>query len=319
VQLELEPAQIAAVYRQGLAKGAEVRRRNTEEWRPLLTATELRPALLSARQLGTGLALATLGLPRRTAPRALLESPPPPPPIQVTERPPPLVRTDSIPDWEDTPLLPLRVASPLAPKAPAPTGTTFGPVSSEIIVTRATRHARLAELASVMALTMSCTLLGSSLWHRPSSAELPKPLAAASALPAAAPAPAGTPLHSGIPVVAVSDLPLEHAVTDLHGLPTSAAAHTPVSHGSSGSAGPDRSALVRALSSAARAASGCGEGPVSTQVVVTFAPSGVARAVHFASGAPQVGLRSCVLNAVARAHIPPFTGDAVTVSKTLRW
>ena len=45
VQLELAPAEIALVYRQGLAHGAEVCRHGTQEWRPLVTTPELRAAL----------------------------------------------------------------------------------------------------------------------------------------------------------------------------------------------------------------------------------------------------------------------------------
>ena len=45
VQLELAPAEIALVYRQGLAHGAEVRRHSKQEWRPLVTTPELRAAL----------------------------------------------------------------------------------------------------------------------------------------------------------------------------------------------------------------------------------------------------------------------------------
>ena len=55
VQLELAPAEIALVYRQGLAHGAEVRRHGTQEWRPLVTTPELRAALAASKQLSTSL------------------------------------------------------------------------------------------------------------------------------------------------------------------------------------------------------------------------------------------------------------------------
>jgi hypothetical protein len=53
--------------------------------------------------------------------------------------------------------------------------------------------------------------------------------------------------------------------------------------------------------------------------LVTFAPSGVARYIHFASSPPPAAMQSCVLNAVARSRVPAFEGPAVNVMKTMRW
>lgn len=144
-------------------------------------------------------------------------------------------------------------------------------------------------------------------------------------------------LASNIPVVRLRDLPLEHgaaartdseratpaarpevertgggrSVTRSVARPAAIAATTP---------GPaDRAELARALARAAASAKNCGEGPVSAQVVATFAPSGVPSSVHFGSAAPPASMRSCVLSAVARTRVTPFVGEPVTVSKSLSW
>ncbi len=222
VQLELAPAEIAFVYRQGLARGAEVCRRGTQEWRPLVTTPELRDALAKRASLAemievapsagaaqplhqtlaiTDPALAALTLARR-APQAPKSAPPPPPAVsksapppalllrtplafaaqQLEEAPassalllpPPLVRTDSVPDWEDTPVLPLRVA-PLLP----PPAAHLNPVR-EVAV----HHARPLERSLVAALAVVLTLAVTALTLR---AEAPRLNALVSSLSPSAP------------------------------------------------------------------------------------------------------------------------------------
>ncbi len=371
VRLELAPSEIAFVYRKGLARGAEVCRRGTHEWRPLVTTPELRDALATRASLAEMIeaspalslsqtlaiddpSLAALFLQRRAPqlpktapppPPAITRSAPPPPlvsrvvlpkPVQAKSEPPPMAfvttetippaprapRLDSISDAEDTPLVPLRVA----PFLPA---RLMRALSGRRIV-----HARPFELSLVAGLAIVTTLLVTALTLRIeaprmnaliSSARHSKPKSAVESAPNAPSlaAPAST-----IPVVPVVDLPVEagHGAVLANLAPSYA---TPGSHAASASArapsaafapgaGPDRAALSRALGGAAAAARNCGEGPVSAQVVVTYAPSGVARDIHFAAAPPLV-MRSCVLNAVARSRVAPFTGDPVTVSKTLRW
>jgi hypothetical protein len=360
VQLELAPAEIAFVYRQGLARGAEVCRRGTREWRPLVSTPELRDALalrasspdsvelklptgtaltLSQTLAITDPALAALFLARR-APQLPRTAPPPPPVVSRSAPPPPLltttiepvparpaalVRTASVPDWEDTPVLPLRISPwPVAVADVAPITPALQAVATPSTVP-ALLHARPLELSVVAALAVVFTLAVTALTLR---AEAPNSTALASAQ--------SRPVHHGatlqpartseildsapstIPVVSMRDLPLEggRGGTTYSSL-TRPASSPGWAHFSRGS-GAERASLARALGSAAAAARGCGDGPVSAQVIVTFGPSGVARSVHFGV-APRVALRSCVLNAVARTHIAPFTGDPITVSKTLRW
>ncbi|HEX3773776.1 MAG TPA: hypothetical protein VHV51_04880 [Polyangiaceae bacterium] len=109
VRLELAPAEIAFVYRKGLARGAEVCRRGTHEWRPLVTTPELREALAKRASLAEMIelappapasitlsqtlafndpALAALFLARRPQ---LPKSTPPPPPRAKSAPPPPLL------------------------------------------------------------------------------------------------------------------------------------------------------------------------------------------------------------------------------------
>jgi hypothetical protein len=370
VQLELAPSEIAFVYRKGLARGAEVCRRGTHEWRPLVTTPELRDALAKRASLAelievappagaaltlsqtlaiTDPALAALFLARRapqlpksapppppalsnsSPPPPLPRSAPPPPLLTVSAEPalaplpalapagvmlpPPLVRTGSVPDWEDTPLIPLRVEPLLLP-----TRLTLSSLAPT------TLHARPIELSVVAFLAMLLTLAVTAITLR---AEAPRLTALVSSVTRAAPHAArpSSPrvpeasAKSTIPVVSVRDLPVQgggYAAAVLSSNSSALGATRFTARPGASSSGPDRAGLARALGGAAAAARSCGAGPVTAQVLVTFGPSGVARNIHFAT-APPVAMRSCVLNAVARARIAPYTGDLVTVSKTLRW
>jgi hypothetical protein len=153
-------------------------------------------------------------------------------------------------------------------------------------------------------------------------------------------------LTSNIPVVLLRDLPLEHGAGARidHGaaqrmeservppaprveVERSSAARAsrsarpaPAAPAAPAAPGPaDRAELARALARAGASARNCGEGPVSAQIVATFAPSGVPSSVHFGGSAPPAGMRSCVLSAVARTRVTPFVGEPVTVSKSLSW
>jgi len=404
VQLELAPSEIAFVYRKGLARGAEVCRRGTHEWRPLVTTPELREALAARASLaemieqapppGSALTLSqTLAISDPSLSALMLaqrstqlpkSTPPPPPPavgksappaalangaaptslvnadtLPALRQPKPLINRDSVPDWEDTPLLPVRILPPplehrlappmrrqLTPPAVQPRSPAVEPPPSPTaaqrlatlpgVRTRADQpseplvvHARPIELWLSAAVAVVVTFLVTAVTLR---AEAPRlnALIATSAHPphppprASRPAPsARESAPSAIPVVYFRDLPVEGGRAAGFGAGASATPSQVMSHGAAAphgapSEGPDRASLARALGSAAAAARGCGDGPVSAQVVVTFGPSGVARNIHFSSP-PPVALRSCVLNAVARTHVAPFSGEPVTVSKTLRW
>ena len=339
VQLDLAPAEIAFVFRQGLARGAEVCQRGSHEWRPLVTTPELRTLLALRSSSPELLALFS----DRRAPQTAKSAPPPPPPliepVTVPTHALPLVNRDSVPDWEDTPVLPLRIEPPV-PRARAvliaaaaardSVVTPNADVTPSAFVTSnpAVIHARPFELSLVATLAVICTLAVTALTLR---AEVPKlnalysasraarPTAAVAVPSAPAPVPAASPAApSTIPVVFWGDLPVEGGKSV--GMANAGrVTSNGKALGSAGSSGPDRASLARALGGAARAARSCGSGPVSAQVVVTFAPSGVARSIRFAVP-PPVGMRSCVLNAVARARVAPWAGgETVTVSKMLRW
>ncbi|MEB2310525.1 MAG: zinc-ribbon domain-containing protein [Sorangiineae bacterium] len=89
---------------------------------------------------------------------------------------------------------------------------------------------------------------------------------------------------------------------------------------SSGLASFDKGAAISALSSAASAATGCKrpDGPTGTgRAVVTFAPSGRVTSANVSGGefgGSSVG--GCVASVFRRAHVPPFSGNSVTVSKS---
>ena len=295
VQLSLAPAEIALVYKQGLARGAEVCRQGTHEWRPLVTTPELRGALASGRGLAT--------LARRPVKK----------PASVAPPPPAVIKRESVLELTQTfsPVVtPLEAPALMAPPVAAP---MLPPPRAKVSsFAWLVRHARPAELALVAGVAVLLTWTASVLTHRSQTSDLATASPERTALPSAEAAPVTASFGPGaaIPVVSVADLPVEgqHALRG-------AAMVSSVAPKASGM----RSQLARALGNAARAAQSCGSGPVNAQIVATFAPSGVARAIHFGAGAPPAALRSCVLNAVARARISPFEGEPVTVSKTLRW
>ncbi|HEY5376610.1 MAG TPA: hypothetical protein VIK01_23175 [Polyangiaceae bacterium] len=315
VQLELAPAEIALVFRQGLARGAEVCRYGTQDWRPLVTTPELRSALAVSWPMLVG---------RRPSSSLSVSIAPPPPPV-IKSVPPPAIVTrdsfDSLPDSAVTQPLPL----PLPLPRPLPIPALRAPASEPPLgFTRPALHGRPFELSAVATLSVVATLVATLFVSRIQHAGAPR--VALGATPHGASATAGpvapvVTAHNavselgpgfGIPVVPITELPLEHggAASKL----TSSLGSRPLTPGSA-----DRVELARALGRAARAASGCGPGPVNTQVVVTFAPSGVARVIHFAAAPPPAAMQSCVLNAVARSRVPAFQGPDVSVSKTLRW
>jgi hypothetical protein len=81
--------------------------------------------------------------------------------------------------------------------------------------------------------------------------------------------------------------------------------------------GPSRADLIGALGRVAGAAGGCGERGGAVRVVISFAPSGVARSIQVSGKDLPSQTRSCIIGAASRARVPAFSGDPVTVSKTL--
>jgi hypothetical protein len=84
-------------------------------------------------------------------------------------------------------------------------------------------------------------------------------------------------------------------------------------------AGPDRTAIARAVGRAASAASSCETGPQSGRAQITFAPSGNVQSVQLIQPFSDNAVNGCVLRALGRAHVPPFAGEPVIVRKALSW
>ncbi|MDF3070692.1 MAG: hypothetical protein K0R38_6293 [Polyangiaceae bacterium] len=301
VRLELGDADIAKLYGQGMTRGAVVWRKGMMEWRPLLVTPEL------------------TGMLRHT--RTTLTPELPPLPSWVDAAPtlpkPPRVPTSTIPP---------------ALQSLAVTPTTVAPMAMDVEPPR--RGRRPIELVAVAVAAFAVAWIAHGvLKKKPSepSAMLGSPsatLAAAAAAPACEPPKAeasssATPT-STIPTVSVADLPLAGArgnaiAASFSGAAVSRASSRAVSNSSSHNSGgaPSRSDLMNALNGVARAAGGCGDRGGPVRVVLSFANSGVARSIQVTGPELPAATRSCIIGAASRARIPAFTGDPVTVSKTL--
>lgn len=291
VQLELADEEIAKLYGQGMTRGAVVWKKGMVEWRPLLVTQEL------------------TGLLRRT--RTTLTSSPLP---SFAEVPPQLPRP---------PRVPSSIAPALAVSAVGP--ASVAPI--EMDVEQAPRKARRpVELIAVAVTAFAIAWIAHGAFRRsaPTSpvAALPPTMAAAAA-PAcetrdAEPVRSVTP-SSNIPTIAVADLPLAGAKSSSvvasmgRGGAGSSRSAAPRSNGG----GPSRDDLMNALGQVGRSASSCGERGGPVRVVISFASSGVARSIQVSGQDLPAATRSCIIGAASRARIPAFTGEPVTVSKTL--
>lgn len=93
----------------------------------------------------------------------------------------------------------------------------------------------------------------------------------------------------------------------------------PAAEPKSASGGPDLKEISKAVSSAARAASSCGASPQSGRVAITFSPSGAVRSVQMEQQYDERDVGSCVLRAMGRVKVSAFSGDPVTVRKSVSW
>ena len=119
-------------------------------------------------------------------------------------------------------------------------------------------------------------------------------------------APASTTAEPAVEKPALADKPVE-----AHNAPPAAAADTEF----------DRAAARNALASAAAQASSCrkeGDPSGTANLTITFAPSGRVTSAQIQgppfSGTPTGG---CIASTMRRASVPAFSGDYVTVSKTI--
>jgi hypothetical protein len=302
VKLELGDEEIAKLYGQGMTRGAVVWKKGMQEWRPLLITPELS------------------GLLRRTR-ITLTESPP------LARMPLPSSLPSGLPPDELTLPRPPRLPSELPPtlieRSPI---QSVAPTAFDIEPSVKPRR-RTAELLGVGVAAFALAWLGHSTLHpsAPSAALPPGPPAAmAAAAPACEPArgpatvTASTLSGSSIPTVSIADLPL----VGQRGTSTPAS-HVLASRGSARSQAtssdgrPSRAALQEALGQVARAASGCGERGGPVRVTLSFANSGVARSIQVSGTDLPAATRSCMISAASRARVPAFSGDPVTVAKTL--
>lgn len=301
VKLELGDADIAKLYGQGMARGAVVWKKGMLEWRPLLITPELSGLLRRTRITLTE----TPSLPTLAQLAAPLEEPTLPRAARVPLEPPPVL-----------------LEAP-AMQSVAPTALDIEPSLSR------PRPRRTMELLLVAVGAFGLAWIGHAKLNPRSPAGAP-PAAAAATAPAAAtpacePAPAAPTVLtsiSGIPTISVADLPLAGAKgkggTVVASTPSGARRAARSSGSATSSDGrPSRSDLMAALSQVASAASSCGERGGPVRVVVSFANSGVARSVQVSGADLPSTTRSCMIGAASRARVPAFSGDPVTVSKTL--
>ncbi len=283
VRLELAGDDVARLYGQGLARGALVWKKGMVEWRPLLITPEL-----------TGLLKRTSAVASTTPPSRALPSEPATAP-----------RSTAL----SAPALDFRVAEPV-PEPVLLATATADPAREPAPAVRKLRYdVALVALAS-FALAW---FVRAALAPEPTASTAP-PAAAPAAPPTTATTLTGSAPRaaSNIPVVAVGDLPILSG----SGAPGGGRGGTARAE-ARGAEGPSRAALVSALSRVAASASDCGPREGAVRVVMTFAPSGVARSIKVAGQGLPAGTRSCIVAAAARARVPAFQGEPITVGKTL--
>jgi hypothetical protein len=297
MRVELKDDEIARLYAQGLTRGALVWREGMPEWRPLLITPELSRLLHS-----TPIML-------RNASDAALED-------EVT-----LPRPARLPTWStvDNGPPPSQISADRGNEVPtvAPSALDVTPVTAAAAPAR-----RRVELLGVAALGFALA------WFARGGDEPAQPAAALATpapplTPATLPQPPSTTVlgsSGGIPTVALTDLPVLGRGAALVTAPAShaVARRTRGSQPVRGSGdGPTRADLTAALNQVASVASGCGERGGPVRVVISFAPSGVARSIQVSGKELPSQVRSCITGAASRARVPSFSGEPVTVSKTL--
>lgn len=245
-------------------------------------------------------------------------------PAQLVLPPPPF-----LPDEVTLPRaapLPLELAPMLVSPDGRRTPITVAPTARDVEPSPPQR--RIGELTLAAALAFGVAWLArGGLASEPADAAAPP--VAALATPPLAPAAAPTPpcplpptataresvANSHIPLVSVSELPLLRATTT-RGASAERLRKRRYPNPSSGNA-PNRSELGSVLGQVSRSAESCGERNGPVRVVVTFGNSGAARSVQVSGPGVPSTTRSCIASTAARARVPAFQGEPITVSKTL--
>lgn len=297
---ELNKEEIAKLYSQGLTRGALVRRADMPEWRPLLTTPEL-SGVLHRTRLTLSSALAPPSSEQVTLPRASsLPAPLPPPPRLPSFAPAGAAAEAFEPEVQK-------------PLTMAPTALDVAPAS------KPRRRGELLVVAAALGFVVAWFARGG---HETQVREAAAPAARNGGVPTPMavplPAPAQQEPSSDIPRVKVADLPLLGASGRQLLAPSRARPARESSVRNSGTgAGPTRQELSTALANVANVASGCGERDGPVRVVISFANSGVARSIQVNGQGLAPGVRSCIIGAASRARVASFSGDPVTVSKSL--
>jgi hypothetical protein len=301
VRLELGDDEIAKLYGQGLTRGAVVWKKGMVEWRPLLVTPELLGLLRRTRI--TDCSEAAPRTPRSTEPPRAAE--PPLDEMTLPALPPP-------------PRLPDELLAEPGEKQAVP---TVAPLAMDVVVPTTPRRSLELLAVGVVAFTLAW-IAHAQLYPAAGAGAMATlaPSAPAAAAPACEPANgsgnATSFAGSNMPTVSITDLPLLGASSTSTRQGTRWSRHNSRS-ASSRDGGPSRSDLVAALSQVASVASGCGERGGPVRVVISFASSGVARSIQVSGADLPPATRSCMIGAASRARIPAFSGDPVTVSKTL--
>ncbi len=311
VQLELKDDDIAKLYGQGMTRGAVVWKKGMVEWRPLLVTPELTSLLRRTRTTLAELPSSPLAADELTLPR-------------------PARLPSNLPLPSPVPF----AAAPSASVAPEqPRFTTVAPTELDVEQRPASPRRRIELVAVAVAAFALAWITHGRLASSPSDV----PPVAAAASTAAAPAPACEPpaapqilaasngSGSGIPTVSVADLPLagrRGGATTTASTTSSAARRRGASvraepARSASASAPTRAELMGAMAQIARAASGCGERNGPVRVTMSFGGSGVARSIQVSGAGLPAQTRSCIIGAASRARVPAFSGDPVTVSKSL--
>lgn len=289
VRLELVDDDVAKLYGQGLARGALVWKKGMIEWRPLLITPELTKLLRRTR-----ITLTESSIPAE-----------PSDPVTSPRLPAP-ARMPSDVDFSTT------ESGRRVPLTVSPLAIDIEPAAAP------TRSRRRYEVAGAAVAGFALAWFAQAGLAPPAVAPVSLPIAAA-AMPVTVAPPAPSPTTpSTIPMISLADLPLLGGTgSPASSIATGSSPPRGAKQARHSGDGPARADLISALSRVAGAASGCGERGGAVRVVITFASSGVARSINVSGKDLPPATRSCIIGAASRARVPAFSGEPVTVSKTL--
>ncbi len=154
---------------------------------------------------------------------------------------------------------------------------------------------------------------------RPRDTQRESARAAAPEPPPAAPEPSEPPSEGKRAIMAAMAQAVSSPAAERDAPESAPEPREPEPEPSRASEGADLKAISRAVGNAARSATSCGESPQSGRVAITFSPSGAVRSVQMEEAYAERDVGACVLRAMGRAKVSAFTGDPVTVRKSVSW